>query len=110
MTLAEDAGDRATEVATDLGTTAAMYRSAGLTATEVIGVAGKKAGEVIDVAFDTAAKNVKRVGKAFSFGASWTRTIDSALSAATKTTSWVQENPLQAAADGASMAVGPGSA
>ena len=106
---AEDAGEKATEVAKEMGKTAGdVFSSAGQTASEVIGVAGKKAGEVIDGAFDTAAKNVKRVGKAFSFGASWTRTIDSALSAATKTGSWIQENPLQAAATGASMAVGAG--
>lgn len=95
---AEDAGDKATEVAKEVGKTAG----------EVIDAAGKKAGQVIDGAFDTAAKNAKRVGKAFSFGATWTRTIDSALSAFSKTSGWIQENPLQAVATGASMAVGAG--
>lgn len=95
---AEDVGERATDVA----------KEAGKTAGEVIDAAGKKAGEVIDGAFDTASKNAKRVSKAFSFGASWTRTIDSALSAFSKTSGWVQENPLQAVATGASMAVGAG--
>ena len=95
---AEDAGEKAADVAKEVG------RTAG----EVIGVAGKKAGEVIDGAFDTAAKGAKTVGKAFSFGASWSRTIDSALSAVTKTTGWIQEKPLQAVATGASMAVGAG--
>ncbi len=95
---AEDVGERATDVA----------KEAGKTASEVIGAAGKKAGEVIEGAFDTVGKNAERVSKAFSFGASWTRTIDSALSAISKTSGWVQENPLQAAATGASMAVGAG--
>ncbi len=95
---AEDAGDKATEVAKEVGKTAG----------EVIDAAGKKAGQVIDGAFDTAAKNAKRVGKAFSFGATWTRTIDSALSAFSRTSGWIQENPLQAVATGASMAVGAG--
>lgn len=96
--VAEDVGERATDAA----------KEAGRTAGEVIDAAGKKAGEVIDGAFDSAAKNAKRVSQAFSFGASWTRTIDSALSAVSRTTGWIQENPLQAAATGASMAVGAG--
>ncbi|NOT47418.1 MAG: hypothetical protein HOP17_06675 [Acidobacteria bacterium] len=95
---AEDVGEKAADVA----------KEAGRTAGEVIDIAGKKAGEVIDGAFDTASKNAKRVSKAFSFGASWTRTIDSALSAFSKTSGWIQENPLQAVATGASMAVGAG--
>jgi len=70
--------------------------------------AGRKAGEVIEGAFDSVGRNAERVSKAFSFGASWTRTIDSALSAISKTSGWVQENPLQAAATGASIAVGAG--
>jgi len=85
-----------------------VITAAGQTAGEVINSAGKKAGEVIDVAFNSAAKGAKTVSKAFSFGASWTRTIDSALSTVTKTTGWIQENPLQVAATGASMAVGAG--
>lgn len=96
--VAEDAGEKAADVAKEVGKTAG----------EVINAAGKKAGEVIDGAFDTAAKSAKTVGKAFSFGASWSRTIDSALSAVNRTTGWIQEKPLQAAATGASMAVGAG--
>lgn len=107
--VAEDAGEKATEVAKEVGKTAGeVINAAGQTAGEVINVAGKKAGEVIEGAFDTAAKGAKSVGKAFSLGASWTRTIDSALSAISKTTGWIQEKPLQAAATGASMAVGAG--
>lgn len=96
--VAEDAGEKAADVAKEVGKTAG----------EVINAAGKKAGEVIDGAFDTAAKSAKTVGKAFSFGASWSRTIDSALSAVNRTTGWIQEKPLQAVATGASMAVGAG--
>jgi len=107
--VAEDAGERASEAAKEMGKTAGeVITAAGQTAGEVINVAGKKAGEVIDGAFTTAAKGAKTVGKVFSFGASWTRTIDSAFSAVTKTSGWIQENPLQAAATGASMAVGAG--
>jgi ElaB/YqjD/DUF883 family membrane-anchored ribosome-binding protein len=106
---AEDAGEKAAEVAKDVGKTAGeVINSAGHTANEIIGAAGKKAGEVIDGAFDTAAKGAKAVGRAFSFGATWTRTMDSALSAVSKTSGWIQENPLQAVATGASMAVGAG--
>lgn len=96
--VAEDAGEKAADAA----------KEAGKTAGEVIEAAGKKAGEVIDGAFDSASRNARRVGKAFSFGATWTRTIDSALSAFSKTSDWVQANPLQAVATGASMAVGAG--
>ena len=107
--VAEDAGGKAAEVAKEVGKTAGdVINSAGQTASEVIGAAGKKAGEVIDGAFDTAAKGAKSVGKAFSFGATWTRTIDSALNAISKTSGWIQENPLQTVATGASMAVGAG--
>lgn len=106
---AEDAGERAADVAKEVGKTAGdVINAAGQTASEVIGVAGKKAGEVIDGAFDTATKGAKTVSKAFSFGASWSRTIDSALSTVTKTAGWIQEKPLQAVATGASMAVGAG--
>ena len=95
---AEDAGDKAGDV----------INIAGKTAGEIINVAGKKAGEIFDDAYETVGKNADRVSKAFNFGASWTRTIDSAMSAFSKTTGWIQENPLQAAATGASMAVGAG--
>ncbi len=80
----------------------------GEKASEAAKEAGKKAGEVIEGAFDSAASNAKRVGNAFSFGAAWTRTIDSALSTVSRTSGWIQENPLQAVATGASMAVGAG--
>ena len=106
---AEDASGKAADVAKEVGKTAGeVINSAGHTASEVIGAASKKAGEVIDGAFDTAARSAKSVGKAFSFGASWTRTIDSALTAVSKTSGWIQENPLQAVATGASVAVGAG--
>ncbi len=95
---AEDAGEKAADVAKEVGKTAG----------NVINSAGKMAGQVIEGAFDTAAKGAKTVGNAFSLGATWSRTIDSALSAVNKTTSWIQEKPLQAVATGASMAVGAG--
>jgi len=63
---------------------------------------------VIEGAFETVGKNAERVSKAFSFGVSWTRTLDSAWSTVSKTSGWIQENPLQAVATGASMAVGAG--
>ncbi len=95
---AEDAGDKAGDV----------VKEAGKTAGEVINIAGKKAGEIFDDAYETVGKNASRVSKAFSFGAGWTRTIDSAMSAFSKTSGWIQENPLQAATTGVSMAIGAG--
>jgi hypothetical protein len=96
--VAEDAGEKATEVAKEVG------KKAG----GVIVDAGTKAGEVFEAATDTVGSTAKSVGKAFNFGASWTRTIDSAMKTFQKTTAWIQENPVQAATTGVSMAVGAG--
>lgn len=88
---AEEAGEKATETAGD-----------------VISVAAKKAGEFFDDAKDTVGSGARKFSSAFSFGASWTRTIDSTVRSLSNATGWVQENPLQAAATGASMAIGAG--
>lgn len=83
----------------------------GISASEaekVIKNVGKKAGEVFEdtrSSFETAAQ---RVSKAIGLGASWTRTIDSAIKTVQKTSDWVVENPLQAAATSASVVVGAG--
>lgn len=95
---AEDAGEKAGDV----------VKEAGKTASEILNVAGEKAGEIFEDARKTFGKNADRVSKAFSFGAGWTRTIDSAMKTFTTTSNWVQENPMQAAATGVSMAVGAG--
>jgi len=95
---AGDAGDKAGDV----------VKEAGKTASEILNVAGKKAGEIFDDAYEAVGKNADRVSKAFSFGAGWTRTIDSAMKTFTTTSNWVHEYPMQAAATGVSMAVGAG--
>jgi hypothetical protein len=69
---------------------------------------GKKAGEILSDLSDSVGSTANRVSKAFSFGASWTRTIDSAVKSIQKASGWVTENPVQAAATGVSMAVGAG--
>jgi hypothetical protein len=86
------------DVAGDVG------EKAGETAKDV----GKKAGEILSDVAGTVGETANRVGKAFSLGASWTRTVDSAVRSMRKATGWVQDKPLQAAATGASMAVGAG--
>ena len=96
--VAEDAGDKAGDI----------VKEAGKTAGEVINIAGKKAGEIFDDAYESVGKNANRLSKAFTFGATWTRTIDSAMSVFSTTSDWIQENPLQAATTGVSMAVGAG--
>lgn len=88
---AEDAAEKTTETASD-----------------VLGVAAKKAGEFFDGAKDTVAAGARTFSDVFNFGASWTRTFDSTVRSLSKASDWVQENPLQAAATGASMAVGAG--
>ncbi len=95
---AEDAGGKA----------GGVVSAAGKAASEVIGVAAEKAGGVFDDARETVETNAKRVSRAFSFGAGWTRTVDSALKSISKASDWVQENPMQAATTGVSMAVGAG--
>lgn len=100
----------ASEPVRDAAETAAgdVVKEAGKQAGEVINVAAGKAGEIFDDARQTVGRNAKRVSNAFNFGASWTRTIDSTFRAFSKTTGWIQENPLQAATTGVSMAVGAG--
>lgn len=81
---------------------------AGGKAGEAVFDAGVKAGEIIDDARETVGKNAERVSRAFSFGASWTRTVDSTMRSLRSASGWIQENPLQAATTGVSMAVGAG--
>lgn len=95
---AGDAGEKAGDAA----------KEAGKQAADMIGVAMERAGEFFNDARETVGKNAERVSRAFNFGAGWTRTIDSAVKTFSKTTGWIQENPLQAATTGVSMAVGAG--
>lgn len=81
---------------------------AGAKAGDAVFEAGKKAAEIVDDARDTVGKNAERVTKAFSFGASWARTFDSGMKSIRSASNWIQENPLQAATTGVSMAVGAG--
>jgi hypothetical protein len=96
--VAEDAGERAGDV----------VGAAGKAASEVISVAAEKAGGIFEEARETVGTNAKRVARAVNFGASWTRTFDSAYKSLSKASGWIQENPLQAATTGVSMAVGAG--
>ena len=106
---AEDAGEKAADVFSKSAVEAeSVLRTVGQKAGEVFDVASIRANEVFEEArgsFDTTAN---RVSKAFSLGASWTRTIDSAIKTVQKTSVWISDNPLQAATTGVSMAVGAG--
>jgi len=84
---AEDAGEKAGETAKDLGIRAA---------------------EVFDDAWRTVGTNAQRAASVFNFGISWTRAFDSARKTLSKTSDWIQENPVQAATTGVSMAIGAG--
>jgi ElaB/YqjD/DUF883 family membrane-anchored ribosome-binding protein len=88
---AEDAAEKTTETAGD-----------------VLGVAAKKAGEFFDGAKETVSSSARTFSDVFNFGASWSRTFDSTVKSISKASGWIQENPLQAVATGASMAVGAG--
>ena len=106
---AEDAGEKAADA---VGKTAVetekTIRDLGKKAGEILSFAGEKAGEVFDETRKTVNKTAKTASKAFNFGASWTRTFDSAYKTFQKTTNWITENPGQAATTGVSMAVGAG--
>ena len=95
---AEDAGGRAGDVVN------AASKAAG----DVIGVAAQKAGGIFDDARETVGKNADRVSRVFNFGLGWSRSLDSAYKSLSKASGWIQENPLQAATTGVSMAVGAG--
>lgn len=107
--VAEEVGGIAADA---LGKTAGeaqkTFREVGKKAGEVFGSAGAKAGEVFEETRKTVNKTAQTASKAFNFGASWTRTFDSALKTLQKTTGWITENPVQAATTGVSMAVGAG--
>lgn len=88
--------------------TESLLKDVGRKAGEVFDVANIKANEVFAEARQTFDTTASRVSKVFNFGASWTRTIDSAIKTVQKTSDWITEKPLQAAATGASVAVGAG--
>jgi hypothetical protein len=85
--VAEDAGEKAGNAAKDLGARAA---------------------DIFNDVRQAVGANAQRVSSVFNFGMGWTRTFDSAWKAIGKTSDWMQENPIQAATTGASMAVGAG--
>jgi ElaB/YqjD/DUF883 family membrane-anchored ribosome-binding protein len=96
--VAEDASGKAGEV----------LKNAGEKAGEVFGAAAGKAGEVFDETRSTFESTAQKIAKAVGLGASWTRTIDSAVKTVSKTADWLTENPLQAATTGVSVIVGAG--
>ncbi len=106
---AGDAGGKAAEA---VGATAVeaekVIKKASKKAGEVFSVATEKAGEVFADATDAFNKTAKTASGIFNFGASWTRTFDSAWKTLQQTTDWITEKPLQAAATGVSVAIGAG--
>ncbi|QYO66054.1 hypothetical protein [Leptolyngbya sp. 7M] len=96
--VAEEVGERAGEVAAE----------AGKTAGDVISSAGERATEFFEDAKNKVGANVKRATKLLDIGAGWTRTVDSAMRSLSTASDWIQREPIQAAATGASMIVGAG--
>ncbi len=99
---ADEVFETATEGAED------VLKTAGKKFGEVVNVAGQKAGEVLGQTRRSVEATARSVSKTLGLGVSWTRTIDSTVRTFRKTTEWVAEKPLQAAATGASVAVGAG--
>ena len=107
--IAEDASGRAADmVAVTAVEAEKVIKEVGKQAGAVFNVAADKAGEAFGEANDIFGTTAARVSRAFNLGASWTRTIDSAIKTVQKTSDWISENPLQAATTGVSMAVGAG--
>ena len=106
---AEDAGGRAADA---LGKSAVeaekTIKNVSKQAGKVFNAASEKAGEVFEETRRTVDSTAKSAAKIFNFGAGWTRTIDSTIKTFRKTSGWIQENPVQAATTGFSMAVGAG--
>ncbi len=97
-----DAAEGAGEVAGE------VVKEAGKAAGDAFGTAGKKAGDAFNEAKKTVESNAKRVSHAVSLGAGWTRTFNSGWNSISKASDWAQNNPMQAAVTGVSMAVGAG--
>lgn len=107
--IAEDAGGRAADIVAVTAVEAEkVFKEVGKQAGAVLGVAADRAGEAFEEARDSFGTTADRISRAFNLGASWTRTIDSAVKTVQKTTDWISEKPLEAAATGVSMAVGAG--
>ena len=106
---AEDAKENAGEVFETASEGAEdVLKTAGKKFGEVVSVAGTKAGEVLGQTRKSVEATATSVSKALGLGVSWSRTIDSTVKTFRRTTEWVTEKPLQAAATGASVAVGAG--
>lgn len=95
---ADEAGGRAEDT----------FYAAGKSAGDILKTVGQKAEGFFYEAQETVGATANRVSKAFNFGASWTRTIDSAIKTVRQTSEWISEKPLQAATTGVSVAVGAG--
>lgn len=107
--VAEDVTKNAAEVAKEAAKNAGgVAKEAGKKAGEVLNVAAEKAGEVFEDASESFKKTTKTASDLFGFGSSVGKTLDSAYKTISNTFSWVQENPLQAAASGVSLVVGAG--
>ena len=110
--LRDAAGEAGGKAADAVGATAVeaekVIKEASKKAGEVFSVATEKAGEVFEDASDAFKKTSKTATGIFNFGASWTRTFDSAWKTLQQTSDWITEKPLQAAATGVSVAIGAG--
>ncbi len=106
---AGEAGEKAVDVAAKSAVEAEkIIKNVGKTAGEVITTATEKAEEVYEGTKKTVNQTAQTASSIFNFGASWSRTFDSAYKTIQKTADWITENPIQAATTGVSMAVGAG--
>ncbi len=107
--VAEDARENAGEVIETASEGAEdVLKTAGRKFGEVVSFAGETAGKVLGQTKKSVEATATSVSKALGLGISWTRTFDSSVRTFRRTTEWVAEKPLQAAATGASVVVGAG--
>ena len=83
-------------------------KNAGKAAVEMADAAENTAADVFNRTRDAVESGARRAAQALSFGAAWTRTIDSAFETARRTGEWVTSYPLRAAAAGSSLIIGAG--
>lgn len=102
-------GRDAVKVAEDIVSTANDAAvGIGQKAGQAVSDATEKAAEVFDDTASTLGSNARRVAKVVGFGSSLSSTVDSASRSTRKAAEWVKNDPMRAAATGASMAIGAG--
>ncbi len=97
------------DVASDASNNAGdIYESASVNVEVIFNTTMEKAGEVFEQTKRSTNATARNVSKTLGFGMRWGQTLNSSRKTLKRTTGWVKEQPVQAAATGASIVVGAG--